>query len=157
MMTELVRLSMYNIAHAVGLAQEMHKLSSFAADGPAFDWDYCKHTMHSVMNDPTRYFVLARSDGSYVGAVTGKIITHYFSPEIMGVEEAWYVRADTPGRASIGIKLMRGFVDWCMQEHNALAVQSGDVANIRSIGVDALYRSMGFTRYGVVYRLARAQ
>jgi ribosomal protein S18 acetylase RimI-like enzyme len=53
------------------------------------------------------------------------------------------------------MKLMRGFVDWCMNEKGALSVQGGDIANIQSVGVDALYRRMGFARLGVIYKYVR--
>ena len=37
----------------------------------------------------------------------------------------------------------------------AVLVQSGDVAGIRTVAVDALYRHMGFTRFGTIYKYAR--
>jgi hypothetical protein len=149
-------LSALNLAYAVGLAKELHALGTFGRDGPEFDWSYCRHTMLSVMNDPNCYFMLARGDTGYVGAVCGKVVTFYFSPKLMGVEDAWYVREGTPKRASIGITLMRGFVAWCLDTKRAELVQSGDVAGIRTVGVDALYRHMGFTRFGNIYKYARA-
>ena len=152
---ELIPLNHSNIAHAVGLAEEMHKLSTFADSGPAFNWGHCKATMLYSMQHPDYYFVLARVDGQYVGAVCGNVTPFYFSPEMLGVEQAWYVRDGTKYRASVGMRLMQGFVDWCLITKKAVMVQSGDVAGIRTVGVDALYRHMGFTRYGAVYRYMR--
>ena len=86
----------------------------------------------------------------------GKVVTFYFSPQLMGVEDAWYVREGTPKRAAIGMALMRGFVSWCLDTKGAVLVQSGDVAGIRTVAVDALYRHMGFTRFGTIYKYARA-
>jgi hypothetical protein len=74
---------------------------------------------------------------------------------VLGVEQAWYVREGTVRRAAIGMQLMRGFIDWCMNEKQAVEVQSGDIAGIRTVGVDAIYRRLGFTRYGVIYKFAR--
>ena len=152
---ETVPLRHSNLAHAVGLAEEMHKLSSFAESGPAFNWGHCRATMLYSMQHPDYYFMLAVEDNEYVGAVCGQVVPFYFSPELLGLEQAWYVRDGTKNRASIGAKLMHGFVDWCLDEKHAVMVQSGDVAGIRTVGVDALYRHMGFTRYGAVYRYMR--
>lgn len=153
---DYVKLDTHNLAYAVGLAKELHGLGTFGRDGPEFDWSYCRRTMLGVMNDPNCYFMLARVDGAYVGAVCGKVVTFYFSPKLMGVEDAWYVREGTPRRAAIGVRLMRGFVGWCF-DRGAVIVQSGDVAGIRTVGVDALYRHMGFTRFGTIYKHARAE
>jgi hypothetical protein len=146
---------MENLSYAVGLAKELHGLGCFGRDGPEFDWDYCRATMLSVMRDPHYYFRLALDDTGYVGAVCGKVTTFYFSPKLMGVEDAWYVREGTKKRAATGIALMRGFVSWCLDTQHAELVQSGDVAGIRTVAVDALYRHMGFTRFGTIYKYAR--
>lgn len=151
----IVPLDMENLSYAVGLAKELHGLGCFGRDGPEFDWDYCRSTMLGVMHDPNYYFRLALDDTGYVGAVCGKVVTFYFSPRTMGVEDAWYVREGTKKRAAIAMKLMQGFVDWCFGIHDAELVQSGDVAGIRTVAVDALYRHMGFTRFGTIYKYAR--
>lgn len=153
----IVPLSHDNLSYAVGLARELHGLGCFGRDGPEFDWSYCRGTMLGVMDDPNYYFRLARTDGGeYVGAVCGKVVPFYFSPRLMGVEDAWYVREGTPKRAAVGMALMRGFVSWCLDKKGAELVQSGDVAGIRTVAVDALYRHMGFTRFGTIYKYARA-
>jgi hypothetical protein len=151
-----VPLSPDNLAYAVGLAKELHALGTYGQNGPEFDWDYTCCTMLGVMRDPNYYFKLAWVDGVCVGAVCGKVVTFYFSPKIMGVEDAWYVREGTKKRAAIGMRLMRGFVDWCIDTKGAVLVQSGDVAGIRTVAVDALYRHMGFTRFGTIYKYERA-
>lgn len=152
----VVPLSYDTLAYAVGLAKELHGLGTYGQDGPEFDWAYCRSTMIGVMNDPNYYFRLARDDTGYVGAVCGKVLTFYFSPKLMGVEDAWYVREGTKKRAAIGMRLMRGFVNWCLDTKGAVLVQSGDVAGIRTVAVDALYRHMGFTRFGTIYKYERA-
>jgi hypothetical protein len=151
-----VRLDEHNLAYAVGLAKALHSLGSFGRDGPEFDWNYCARTMQVAMQDPNYYFMLAHDGTEYVGAVCGKVLPFYFSSKLMGVEDAWYVQEGTPRRASVGVKLMQGFVDWCIDTKGAVIVQSGDVAGIRTVGVDALYRHMGFTRFGAIYKYARA-
>lgn len=150
----MVPLNHSNLAYAVGLAKELHALGCFGRDGPEFDWSYCRRTMVEAIRDPNYYFMLARVDDQYVGAVCGKLVTFYFSPKLMGIEDAWYVREGTKNRAAIGMRLMRGFVNWCFS-NNAELVQSGDVAGIRTVAVDALYRHMGFTRFGTIYKYAR--
>jgi hypothetical protein len=149
------RLNYENLPYAVGLAQQLHGLGTFGTDGPVFDWDFCRSTMARSLASPDHYFMLARNADEYVGAVVGHVTTHFFSPAIMGIEEAWFVREGTTDRAAIGMGLMHGFVDWCMNEKQALSVQSGDIANINSVGVDALYRRMGFARLGVIYKFVR--
>jgi hypothetical protein len=154
---QIEHLSDDNLAYAVGLARELHGLGTFGTTGPEFDWGFCKQTMHHMMTDPMSYFTLARDDTGYVGAVVGHVEWFFFSPKLLGIEQAWYVRDGTPRRAAIGIQLMRGFINWCMNEKHATEVQSGDIAGIRTLGVDAIYRRLGFTRYGVIYRYANAR
>lgn len=151
----IVPLTLDNIPYAVGLARELHALGVFGHDGPEFNWDFCTGTMLMALKDPSYYFRLALVEGNFVGAVCGKVVPFYFSPKLMGIEDAWYVREGTPKRASIGISLMRGFVSWCLDDRGAVLVQSGDVAGIRTVGVDALYRHMGFTRFGTIYKYVR--
>jgi hypothetical protein len=152
----IVPLSYDNLAYAVGLAKELHALGTYGRDGPEFDWVWCRNTMVSTLGDPNYYFRLARTEAGYVGAVCGKVVAFYFSPKGMGVEDAWYVREGTPKRAAVGMRLMRGFVNWCLDTKGAVLVQSGDVAGIRTVAVDALYRHMGFTRFGTIYKYERA-
>jgi len=149
------RLSEDNIAYAVGLAKELHGLGTFGQNGPEFDWDYCMSTMRHTMKFDTYYFMLAKLDGAYVGAVCGKIEAFFFSPKLTGIEDAWFVREGVPKRAAIGMKLMNGFLDWCFDTHHVELVQTGDIAGISSAGVDALYRHMGFERFGTMYKYAR--
>jgi hypothetical protein len=150
-------LSTDNLAYAVGLARELHGLGTFGNSGPDFDWAHTAHTMHYIMGNTSAYFTLARDDTGYVGAVVGHVEPFFFSPRMLGIEQAWYVREGTQRRAAIGIQLMRGFIDWCMNEKHACEVQSGDIAGIRTLGVDAIYRRLGFTRYGVIYRYANTR
>jgi hypothetical protein len=49
------------------------------------------------------------------------------------------------------MRLMQGFVDWCIMDNGAMHVQAGDVANINSVAVDGLYRVMKFKRAGTIY------
>lgn len=149
------RLMDTNLPYAVGLARELHNLGTFGDSGPEFDWEFCKGTMRRNMHNENFYFALARDDTGYVGAVVGHVECFFFSPKMLGIEQAWYVREGTARRAAVGITLMRGFVNWCMNDKQATEVQSGDIAGIRTVGVDAIYRRLGFTRYGVIYRFAR--
>lgn len=144
-----------NLAYAVGLAKELHGLGTFGRDGPEFDWNYCMAVLGSTITQPDYYFHLAKVDDTYVGAVCGRVIPFHFSPRLLGIEDAWYVREGTEKRASIGMKLMMGFVKWCIDDNKAIMVQSGDIAGIRSVAVHALYRHMGFTRYGTLYKYER--
>src|SRR5580765_3239443 len=88
----IVPLKYSNVAFAVGLAQEMHKLSTFDADGPPFDWDYTYANMERTITDTQYYFRLAFNEDGYHGAVCGRVMPYYFSPKLQGIEEAWYVR-----------------------------------------------------------------
>lgn len=155
-MTQFVRLSRENVAYAVALAKEMHGLSTFAADGPEFDWDYTFNNMLSTVGRTDYYFMLAQDDAfSFCGAVCGRVIPYYFSRALQGIEEAWYVRDGTKDRAKIATALMQGFMGWCLDEMGARMVQSGDIADINSLGVDALYKRLGFERYGSAYKYTR--
>ena len=155
---KIVPLHYSNVAYAVALAKEMHGLSTFAVDGPEFDWDYTYINMQATLDNSHYYFRLAYDDDEmFCGAVCGRVIPFYFSRELQGVEEAWYVREGTHNRAKIACALMQGFVGWCIDEHRAHMVQSGDIADINSLGVDALYKKLGFKRYGSAYKYTRTQ
>ena len=151
----IVPLTTDNVAYAVGLARELHSLGTFGQNGPEFDWDYTLRTMLATLGDPNYYFRLAMVDADYVGAVCGKVVPFYFSPRGQGIEDAWYVRSGVRYRASIAMALMRGFVAWCLDERKAVLVQTGDIASINPSAVDALYRHMGFKRFGSIYKYAR--
>lgn len=151
----IVPLDLDNIGYAIGLARELHALGTFGRDGPEFDWEFCGNTMLRALDDKDYYFRMALDDTGYVGAVCGKVVQFYFSPKLMGIEDAWFVREGTEKRASIAMALMRGFVSWCLDTKGAVLVQSGDVAGIRTVAVDALYRHMGFTRFGTIYKYVR--
>lgn len=147
---------MENLPYAVGIAKELYGLGKFAEIGPSFDWDFALICFAGVCHDPNGYMCMAvDDDGVYVGAVCGRVYPFMFSPRLQGIEDGWYVRAGTPKRASIAMKLMRGFVSWCLDEKNAVLVQTGDVAAIDSHAVDVLYRHMGFKRFGTVYMFQR--
>ena len=145
-----------NVAHCVRLCQELHELGSFNSLGIAFEWDFTLYTLVGYMRDPNYYARCATDDdGNYVGLVGGKLVNFHFSPKLMGIEDGWYVREGTPGRTKIAVRLMRGFVAWCLDERGALLVQTGDIAAINSLVVDALYKHLGFQRFGTIYKYER--
>jgi hypothetical protein len=146
-------LSEENAAYACAMAKELRELGAFRDEVP-FHWDYFFGFLLRIIDDKTYYFRLAKLDGVYVGGMCGHLQPFIFAPTIMGMEDAWYVREGTPFRAKVGMMLMNGFVDWCYG-HNAVMVQSGDVAGINTVGVHALYGRMGFERFGTIYRNKR--
>ena len=147
---------MENLSYAVALARELHGLGKFGEIGPPFDWDTTRRNFTGICLSPNGYFCLAvDDDGTYVGAVCGRVYPFIFSPRLFGLEDAWYVREGTPKRAAIASTLMRGFVNWCLDEKGAVLVQTGDVAAIHSHAVDTLYRHLGFKRFGTIYMFQR--
>jgi hypothetical protein len=149
-------LSMENLPYGVAIARELHGLGTFGANGPAFDWDFALRTFAGICNSPFGYMRMAvDDDGVYVGAICGRVYPFVFSPRLQGIEDGLYVREGTPKRASIAINLVRGFVDWCLDEKGALIVQTGDIASINSHAVDVLYRHIGFKRFGTIYVFQR--
>lgn len=151
---QIEQLSHDNISHACGLARELHSLGTFGVEGPRFDWDYNFGALARALERPDKFCVLLANCDGYVGAVFGAVTTFLFNPAIYGVEEGWYVREGTPRRAYIASALMRTFTDWCY-ERDAVYVLCGDIAAINTIGVDALYRRLGFKRFGTLYRHKR--
>lgn len=145
-----------NLPYAVGLAKELHGLGKFGEIGPSFDWDYTRRVFAGIGASPNGHFRMAvDDDGTYVGAVCGRVYPFIFSPRLFGLEDAWYVREGTPKRAAIAMNLMREFVRWCLDDKGATLVQTGDIAAINSHAVDTLYRHMGFTRFGTIYMFQR--
>ena len=148
---QIERLSRDNIADACGLARELHGLGTFGVEGPQFDWNYNYGALELAMQSPDRFCVLLANCDGYVGAVFGCVTAFLFSPSVYGVEEGWYVREGTPRRAAVASSLMRAFMEWCYGR-GAVYVQCGDIAAINTVGVDALYRRLGFHRFGTLYR-----
>lgn len=149
-------LSKENLAYAVGLAKELHDIGVYGQLGPPCDWDHTYRVFDGVLHNPNGYMCMARNDaGVYVGIVGGHVYPFMFSPKLQGMEDGWYVREGTPKRASIAMRLMHGFVDWCIDEKGAVMVQTGDIASISSHAVDTLYRHMGFKRFGTLYMFQR--
>lgn len=145
-----------NVAYAVALAKELHGLGIFGAIGPPFDWDFTYRSFATICRDPNGYFCMAVDDDDiYVGAVCGRVYEFIFSPRKLGIEDAWFVREGTPKRASIAMNLMRGFVNWCLDDKGAHHVQTGDIADIHAHAVDTLYKHMGFKRVGTIYMFQR--
>ena len=144
------------VAHAVQLGKEVIDQSQLGIIGPDFDWDHSLATVRSYVDNPNQYMRLAvDDDDSVLGFVGGRVVQFFHSPQLMGVEDVWYVRETVEGRAKIGMALMRGFVSWALDAKKALFVQSGDIAGINSEAVWALYNHMGFTRFGSIYKYTR--
>lgn len=152
----LERLNNTNVASIVQLGKELVALGTFSESGPEFDWDYTMRNTLGALDNPMYYICAAVLDGEYVGFVAGHLDPMFFAQHVLGVEDCWFVREGTKGRAKIAESLMMSFVNWCM-ERGAWQVHSGDIASINTVGVDALYRHMGFTRFGVIYKYARAR
>lgn len=146
-------LSTDNVAYGCGLAKELIELGTYKDEIP-FNWDYFFGFLLKAMDAPDYYIRLAKLDGQYVGGLCGHVQPFMFAPIMQGMEDAWYVREGTPNRAKTAWALMQGFVDWCYLR-GAVMVQSGDVAGINTVGVDALYKRMGFDRFGTIYRHKR--
>lgn len=145
-----------NLPYAINLAKELHALGVHSIAGPEFDWHYSHHAFPRLYATDDGYMQLAVDDGgTYVGAVCGRIYPFIFSPRLQGIEDAWYVREGTPKRAAVACHLMRNFVSWCLDEKDALFVQTGDIADINAHAVDTLYRHLGFKRFGSVYKYQR--
>lgn len=138
-----------NMAYAVQLAEELHSLGTLKS--VPFDWSHCLKTMRMVSTNPMFFCRLAHN-GLYCGAVVGHVDYFFFAPKLLASENAWFVREGTPFRAKIAMTLMREFIEWAMIEKGADHVQCGDIANINTMAVDALYRRLGFKRYGAIYR-----
>lgn len=146
----------HNIAHCVNLGKELVALGSFGQTGPAFEWEVAFASTWASCRDPDYYIRVAVDEtGAYCGFVGGHVTQFFFSRALMGVEDAWYVREGTPGRTKIAVVLMRGFISWCLDVRSAVLVQTGDIAAINSLAVDAIYKHMGFTRFGTIYKYAR--
>ena len=151
-----VKMDEFNIPHCVAVAKELHGLGTFGRNGPEFDWDFCTHQFIDVCRDGDYYHRFAvTDDGVFVGGVIGHVMPFMFSPKIMAVEDAWYVREGVEDRTKAAVVLMRGFVSWSLDEMGAVIVQTGDIATIDSVAVDNLYRHLGFKRFGTIYKYVR--
>lgn len=153
----IVPVSEETLAAVTQLGKEMIESSQFGYLGPDFDWDHSMRQTRWCMHEPHYYVRVAFDDKNIaVGFVAGHVIHFHFSPKLMGIEDAWYVRQATPERAKIGKALMMGFVKWALDEKQAVLVQSGDIAGIDSEAVWALYNHMGFKRFGSLYKYSRS-
>ena len=150
-MSSIVPLSKNNVAYAVSLAEELHRLGSLR--DIAFDRDHMMKNAITMIDNPGWHCCLAKDDSDYYcGIVTGYITPFLFSPKLMAVESCWYVKEKTSSRTKLAVQLMRGFVQWA-KDHNVVKIQTGDIAGINALAVDNLYRRIGFTRAGTIYSM----
>ena len=111
----IVPLTIGNVVNATQLAQEMHRLTAYAQEGPPFDWTYMRNSFTAMVHAPNQFCMLAQDEqGEYIGGVMGRVEPHFFSPELLGIEEAWYVREGVLNRAKTAMELMRAFVHWAI-------------------------------------------
>lgn len=145
------RTTVQTVPYLVALCKELHALGSYRHI-PVDEVYLYNFVMYAVQHPAEWYTCLAKDeDGIYVGFVAGMLAPMVFTPRRIGIEHAWYVREGTPGRGKTAMRLMQGFVDWCIMDNGAMHVQAGDVANINSVAVDGLYRVMKFKRAGTIY------
>src|SRR5262249_11521667 len=112
-----VGLTLENIPYAAQLGKELYSLGAFNVVGPEFDWDFTIGSLLQAGRDPNRYLRFAVDDSNmFVGGVFGHVVPFFCSPKLMGIEDGWYVREGTPYRARTAMTLMRGFVDWALDE-----------------------------------------
>jgi hypothetical protein len=148
--------SEFNAAHATQLGKEVIEQSQLGIIGPDFEWAHSLATVCTYIGNPNQYMRIAFDDDDSVqGFVGGRVVQFFHSPKLMGIEDVWYVRETVVARAKVGMALMRGFVQWALDDKMAVMVQSGDIAGINSEAVWALYNHMGFKRFGSIYRYSR--
>jgi hypothetical protein len=112
--------------------------------------------MRFITQDRTWHAEMSLVDGVHTGLMLGRVQPFSFSPRLFGDEVLWYVRQGSPNRTKVAAELMQRFVNWAIDERGAVRVQTGDIANIDTLAVDALYRHLGFTRYGTIFKYERA-
>lgn len=153
---KFVQMDADNIPYCVAVAKELHGLGTFGQNGPEFDWDFCTYQFIDVCKDSTFFHRFAiDSSGNYVGGLIGHVLPFMFSPRLMALEDAWYVRDGAEDRTKTAVTMMRQFINWAFDEKNAVLVQTGDIASIDSVAVDNIYRHLGFKRFGTVYKYVR--
>ncbi len=146
------------VAYLVGLGQELVMAGTFGSDGPAFDWAYTLANTRHALADKDHYIRMAWDDDDKpCGFVAGHLTPFFFSPRLMAVEDGWFVRAGTPSRAKIAMRLMQGMMQWAIDDRQAVLLQTGDIASIDTVAVWALYNKLGFTRFGAIYKYSRGQ
>ena len=142
-----------NAPHAVQLGCEVHAMSSLR--DIEFDWDYSLSSMRFIAQDNTWHAEMSVIDGMHTGLMIGRVQPFTFSPRTFGDEVVWFVRPGSPQRTRVASELMNRFVNWALDERGAVRVQTGDIANIDTLAVDALYRHLGFKRYGTIFKYER--
>jgi hypothetical protein len=152
----IVPVAQDEVAYLVQLGKELVEAGSFGITGPDFDWDYTMKSTRDLLGRADYYIRMAYDDNDRpCGFVAGHVAQFYFSPKILAYEDAWFVREGTPSRAKIAIGLMRGLMHWALDAQGALLLQSGDIASINSTAVWELYKHMGFTHFGAIYKYSR--
>lgn len=154
-MPKIVPFDQFNVPYAVGLCEELHGLGSY--NHIAFDRAHNYGVCANAATSQDWFCRIAQDDeGIYTGFVAGYVSPFVFSPKLLAVESAWYVRKGSQMRTRVAVQLMRQFVDWAINDRKAVHVQTGDVAHIDSLAVDALYRHLGFQRAGTIYKYSKA-
>ena len=119
-----------NIAPACALFKELHGLG--ASKHIPFDEAFTRATIAARFDDSRWWGRLARDldNTEYVGVFVGSVDMLMWTPRCIGMERIIYVRAGTRFRGGIAMRMLNDFVQWCYTEHNALFVESSDVASI---------------------------
>lgn len=140
------------MGYAIALGKELHGLGSF--HDVAFDYEYILQSTRNAMSNPNWFCRIVNDDNEWRGIMVGYVDTFLFSPQLLATECMLYVR-EGKSRAKLAMMLVRAFVSWALDDRGATHVQTGDVASINSTAVDALYRRLGFERFGIIYKYSR--
>lgn len=79
---------------------------------PPIDVEICRLRLSQTIIMPEAFFwYVAEIDGRLVGFFVGSLQQHFFSRNVLAINETWYVRPENRGSMA-AYKLLREFIAW---------------------------------------------
>lgn len=130
------------------LAREMHLESRFAQY--EFSDFRLQHTMTDIINSETGIAIVFEQDGEIIGGIAAYVFAQYFGYTLAAQDLVFFITKEARG-GSAYLKIMKEYIKQA-KEKGAEDILIGVSAGIKTEKIDALYKRMGFTEIGHIYK-----
>lgn len=145
----IVRRAEQNDVHGiVALGRKLHKESEYSI--LKFNQDKAVKMVSSMVESESHAIFIVFDGSDMIGMIGCECETTYFSDEKVSGEHMVYVIPEK--RASMAFSLLiNKFIEWSTSK-NAKALYLRTSSGINAIGIDKIYRRLGFDQVGGIYR-----
>jgi GNAT superfamily N-acetyltransferase len=135
----------------VAIGGQMHAESAYSKC--EYSPDKCKAIGAEILDNPYIVGLVSEIGGEIVGFYLGVIQEQYFSNVLTSSDLLLYVKPEHRNGMS-GLRLIKAYTKWAQEmgvsdEH----IQLAQTADIAPEAVDRLYRKLGFSPCGTIYKL----